>query len=267
MASLPKGTTDLDVQTVEELVRRCAETRSNITYGELSRRIKAKGMPCDPRAFSYPLGRIQEACFALGLPALPVVAVSQAEGMRPKGGFIEMYRELHPELASVPDDELIDEQLKEAHECTGWQALLDLYGIEYRFPGPATDPVVQEQAHEAYEEGERRLKTFFEEVERNPTARRRCLELKGSTCAVCGFNSEERYGVPGIIEVHHVNPLAEKKGVRKTDPERDLVPLCPNCHALVHSKREPGRADAVYTIDEAREMLESRRSKPDHGDC
>lgn len=266
MASLPKGTADLDVQTVEELVRRCAETRSNITYGELSRRIKAKGMPCDPRAFSYPLGRIQEACFALGLPALPVVAVSQAEGMRPKEGFIEMYRELHPELASVPDEELIDEQLKEAHECTGWQALLDLYGIAYRFPGPAADPVAQERAREEYEEGARRLKVLSLEVKRSDAARKRCLELKGSTCAVCGFNSQERYGVPGIIEVHHVNPLAESIGTRKTDPERDLVPLCPNCHALVHSKREPGKADAVYTIDEAREMLESHKGKSGYAD-
>jgi len=47
--------------------------------------------------------------------------------------------------------------------------------------------------------------------ERNPAARRRCLEHYGTTCTACGFDFEAVYGAlgKGFIHVHHLRPLAE----------------------------------------------------------
>ena len=36
-----------------------------------------------------------------------------------------------------------------------------------------------------------------------------------------------------------------------TDPVKDLWPVCPNCHALIHSKGQ----DEEYTMAEAREIV------------
>ena len=65
----------------------------------------------------------------------------------------------------------------------------------------------------------------------------------------------DAYGVPGIIEVHHLRPLSDGCE-RETDPAKDLIPVCPNCHALIHS-----RQGDCYSLEEAREMIKQR--KPD----
>jgi 5-methylcytosine-specific restriction endonuclease McrA len=73
-------------------------------------------------------------------------------------------------------------------------------------------------------------------VERSREARQSCLRRKGYDCAVCGFNFFETYGEIGLkyIHVHHVDDLALADGERKIDPETGLVPVCPNCHAMLH---------------------------------
>lgn len=72
--------------------------------------------------------------------------------------------------------------------------------------------------------------------ERNPDARRVCLAFHGMSCAACGFSFEAFYGDTGagFIDVHHEVP-PELLGSRyQLDPVADLVPLCPNCHAMAH---------------------------------
>lgn len=87
--------------------------------------------------------------------------------------------------------------------------------------------------------------------ERNPEARRLCIQAHGSNCCICGFNFGAVYGshVEGYIHVHHVRPLSEVGGEYTVDPIADLRPVCPNCHAVLH-RRTP-----VYSIDEMREMV------------
>lgn len=53
----------------------------------------------------------------------------------------------------------------------------------------------------------------------------------------CGFNFERIYGLlgKGFIEVHHVIPLADMDKV-ETNPKKDLIVLCSNCHRMVHRK-------------------------------
>lgn len=72
--------------------------------------------------------------------------------------------------------------------------------------------------------------------ERNPELRRRCIEIHGWICKGCGLDFKEKYGELGVdfIEVHHLYPISQTEGEHDVDPGKDLVPLCANCHAMIH---------------------------------
>ncbi len=79
--------------------------------------------------------------------------------------------------------------------------------------------------------------------ERSHIARRLCLAHYGNhiVCQVCGFNFEKTYGKredsDPYIEIHHINPLAAtsaKKGEHNVDCSKDLIPVCANCHRMLH---------------------------------
>ena len=90
--------------------------------------------------------------------------------------------------------------------------------------------------------------------ERNPVARSKCLAHFGYKCIVCSFDFEEFYGSIGhsFIHVHHVVPMAEIRGEYELDPIKDLVPVCPNCHAMIH------RTPPVLTVDQIKEHLKAK---------
>ena len=100
---------------------------------------------------------------------------------------------------------------------------------------------------------------FVNRYERSKQARTACIEHHGCRCSVCGFDFGEVYGPIGQnkIHVHHLIPLSEIQQEYKIDPVRDLRPVCPNCHLIIHSKREP------FTINEVREQIRSHRSRKD----
>ncbi|MGD0884891.1 MAG: hypothetical protein ABSA46_08470 [Thermodesulfovibrionales bacterium] len=87
--------------------------------------------------------------------------------------------------------------------------------------------------------------------ERNPKARKICIEHYGTVCSVCEFSFQNKYGSVGrgYIHVHHLTLISEVRGDYVIDPIRDLRPICPNCHAMIHSRKPP------YTIEETRKML------------
>ncbi|WP_238091261.1 HNH endonuclease [Photobacterium leiognathi] len=72
--------------------------------------------------------------------------------------------------------------------------------------------------------------------ERDPAARAACIEHYGCYCQVCGFDFLKVYGALGLgyIEVHHIKPLHEIKSAYIVDPIKDLIPLCANCHSMIH---------------------------------
>lgn len=77
--------------------------------------------------------------------------------------------------------------------------------------------------------------------ERSSTLRSQCLSHWGIKCQVCDMDPQEVYGKAGqrIIHVHHLHPLGEIRKEHLVDPKVDLVPVCPNCHALIHSRSMP----------------------------
>jgi 5-methylcytosine-specific restriction protein A len=48
--------------------------------------------------------------------------------------------------------------------------------------------------------------------------------------------------------VHHLRPLAEIGAEYVLDPEVDLRPVCPNCHAMLHRTRPPMSIEALATL-------------------
>ena len=82
--------------------------------------------------------------------------------------------------------------------------------------------------------------------ERNPEARKRCVDYYGYKCSICAFDFEKIFGDigKGFIHVHHLKPVSEIGEEYYVDPIKDLRPVCPNCHAMLH-RRKP-----CYTIDE-----------------
>lgn len=87
--------------------------------------------------------------------------------------------------------------------------------------------------------------------ERSPRNRLLCLSIHGHQCKVCNFVPSDVYGNAGsIIEVHHLEPISLLGKPRAYDPRTDLIPLCPNCHRAIHTKRP-----VPWTIEELRELM------------
>ena len=100
-------------------------------------------------------------------------------------------------------------------------------------------------------EGARRS-VLVNAYERDPVARQRCINHYGAACVICGFDFGIVFGpdASGFIHVHHLTPLSEIGQEYSVDPIRDLRPVCPNCHAVIHLNRE------TRTIDEVCKMLQ-----------
>ena len=89
--------------------------------------------------------------------------------------------------------------------------------------------------------------------ERNPLARKKCIAYYGTHCSVCSFSFAAKYGdnAKDYTHVHHLTPMASIGQEYVIDPIKDLRPVCPNCHAVIHLRQPP------YSIDEVKKMLYS----------
>ena len=100
-------------------------------------------------------------------------------------------------------------------------------------------------------------KVLVNRYERDPKARTKCIAYHGARCKVCDMDFEERYGQigEGFIHVHHIRPLSGPGAKRRIDPKKDLVPVCPNCHAMLH------RTDPPMDIKDLRRLISTRQKK------
>lgn len=94
--------------------------------------------------------------------------------------------------------------------------------------------------------------------ERNILNRTACLTANGSVCKVCGFDFESQYGDlgKGFIHVHHIVPVSQISEEYRINPLEDLVPLCPNCHAMAHRRNPP------ISVAELKSILKQRERAP-----
>lgn len=86
--------------------------------------------------------------------------------------------------------------------------------------------------------------------ERDRKAKEKCVKGYGPICVVCGFEFGRMYGElgDGYIHVHHLVPISEMGGEYVLDPLQDLVPVCANCHAMMHLRRPPYRPEELAEI-------------------
>ncbi|MFB6344093.1 HNH endonuclease [Saccharicrinis sp. FJH62] len=103
-----------------------------------------------------------------------------------------------------------------------------------------------------YSEGKTK-KVLVNNYERNPIARKRCIEHYGYSCKVCEFSFEDWFGEIGkeFIHVHHKIDISTVGNEYSVDPINDLVPVCPNCHSMLHKKKP------AYTIEELKEIIKN----------
>ncbi len=96
-----------------------------------------------------------------------------------------------------------------------------------------------------------RYQVLVNKYERNTVNRELCLAIKGYRCNICGFDFEQKYGAIGrhFIHVHHISPVSKIGPDYVIDPAKDLIPVCPNCHAMLH------RTDPPFTPAELLEMI------------
>ena len=101
-------------------------------------------------------------------------------------------------------------------------------------------PLPEEVKVTGFKEGAVRTVTV-NAYERSAHARSACLKHHGTFCAACGVDLGQKYGpiAEGHIHVHHLKPIAELAGEYTVDPISDLVPVCPNCHAVIHLREPP----------------------------
>lgn len=87
--------------------------------------------------------------------------------------------------------------------------------------------------------------------ERDRRNRAAALAIHGHVCKACDVDMGFRYGdvAAGLIELHHTTPVSKLGPNYVIDPKADLIPLCPNCHAVAHRRTPP------YTVAELRVLV------------
>lgn len=103
---------------------------------------------------------------------------------------------------------------------------------------------------ELFKEG-KVVQVFVNRYERNQKARQECIRHHGDKCFACGFDFGITYGdiAKGFIHVHHLTQLADINEEYDVDPINDLVPICANCHSVIHLTKP------AMTIEELKRQL------------
>lgn len=103
---------------------------------------------------------------------------------------------------------------------------------------------------EKYAEGAK-VSVTINAYERSAAARKACIQHHGTMCAACGIDFKKIYGAigEGFTHVHHIVLIGAVGDLYEIDPVQDLIPVCPNCHAMIH------RVDPPLTLAQLRLLL------------
>lgn len=97
--------------------------------------------------------------------------------------------------------------------------------------------------------------------ERNRAARQKCIDHFGKTCQICDFSFKDKFGDIGseFIHVHHkieISTIGEEYSI---DPITDLIPVCPNCHSMLHKKIP------AFSVEELKNIISANRTTGNNG--
>lgn len=181
------------------------------------------------------LSHIGHKCKELGFPIITSIVVYKFSAKVGNG-----YKEFDPNYTQKS----VDDEQKKVFSQTLWN------GLSQTVATWAND--IQLNDATTAIEGEA-IDNRVVVYKRDAGLRERCLREKGRKCYICGFEPTKKYGdgFENIIEVHHVNPVSA--GVRETTLN-DLIPVCPNCHRVLHSK-----VDGVYDPEYIKQIVDAHK--------
>lgn len=87
--------------------------------------------------------------------------------------------------------------------------------------------------------------------ERSTKNRLKALEMHGTKCKICGFDFNAVYGKDlalDFIEIHHIKSISLEETT--VDPLTDLIPVCSNCHSMLHRRR-----NMIISIDDLKNRV------------
>ena len=200
------------------------------------------------------IGKISELCNQLGLPLLSAKVYSKGKGT-PKSGFYSLYKRLTGNPMNLSESEAIKQELERILKCEHWQILsdylnlgIDMTTFTHSTPVYPDDVNINLPLYEGVKQS-----VYVNKYERNQQARNICIEHHGTICSICGFDFGKVYGenFKDKIHVHHIVPISKIAAKYELDPIKDLIPVCPNCHLILHSK---GKNEA-YTPEQVKQFL------------
>ncbi len=201
------------------------------------------------------IGKISELCYQLGLPLISVKVYSKEKGT-PKNGFFELYKRLTGNPMHLSETDAIRQEIAKISDCEHWQILSDYLDLGIDMTSFANLNTIYPDDIEwnnlNMSEGIKQT-VIVNKYERNTNARRICIEVKGAICSICGFDFGKIYGknFKNKIHVHHIVPISQIGKKYELDPTNDLIPVCPNCHLILHSKGK----NEVYTPEQVKQFL------------
>ncbi len=229
------------VQRLGEGRIRAGRPDTYLFYGEVHNALglELRGRTVGESLINQGLGELANYLKNNMLPALSGLVVNQ-QTLVPGGDFFRFHGH------QTEDFDWWETEVRRAlnHD---WTPLLSDY-----FPEDFARPVYPDEPNDPsqYVEGAVK-KVQVNAYERDSRARSACIRHYGYDCSVCGMNFENKYGEigKGFIHVHHLVPLATVGREYRIDPIADLRPVCPNCHAMLHTNDPP------LSIEELREKL------------
>ena len=248
VASMP-GEKAIDVAAA--LLQVIASRKCKITYSELSNMTVSRP---DPH-IELPklLDEINRLCGKLKLPCISALVVSKDTGM-PGEGFRKICIEEFGYDEKLSKEEIYEKELLSIGKCSDWKKLAAKLGLE--MPEADEEPLPEEfgEVYGPLTEGAKKQITV-NAYERDPKAVKCCkdyyMHRDGKlVCQICHFDFGAVYGVEyaNKIHIHHIKPISEIGGEYEVDPLEDLIPVCPNCHMVLH-------ANGGITVQELRKKI------------
>jgi len=172
----------------------------------------------------------------------------------------------NPVLAKTPDGYI--ENIPETRRSNYWRDGVRpvdeiafnniLASVEGREPSPLGRVSNLNDTEVSLESGfeGRQTQRYVTLYERDPKLRAAAIAIHGLTCVVCGFNFGEVYGDygKGYIHIHHLTPVSEFGQATEVNPKTDLVPVCANCHSIIHRRKAQ-----TLSIEEMQTMIAHSR--------
>ncbi len=142
-------------------------------------------------------------------------------------------------------------------ESVDWQPIYEAKKCEFEKQKEETKKrhTKEQRSKQDFTEGNV-VESHYDRRERNHGTRIKCIEHYGCKCSICGFDFEDQYGEIGkeFIEVHHIVPISSTDSEHDVDPIKDLIPVCSNCHSILHRRRpEP------YLPEDMRLMIKAHK--------